>query len=93
MRVFIVCAKCKLVFLVADILFFARVEGEVADRRNETVDAERDAGQEDVTTGSWSESFGFQGSVIDNDATNPSQEESEQKANKILVFHNRQPPQ
>ena len=92
MRIFN-CADCWLVFLVADVLFFARIECEVADWRNQTVDTERDAGQEDVATRSWSESFGLQGSVIDDDATNPSQEECEQKANKIVVFHSRQPPQ
>ena len=87
MRVFIVFANAWLVFLVADVLLFRRIESKVADWSNQTVDAERDARQEDVATGSWREACGLQGSVIDNDTTNPSQEEREQKANKILVFH------
>ena len=74
------------VLLVTDISGLRGIEEEVADGGNQTVDAEGDCGQQDVSTGSAGETLGLQGSVVDDQAADPTQEEGEQKTSKVLIY-------
>lgn len=64
----------RLALLVADVLFLSRVKYEVADRSNKTIDTEGNYCEEEVSTGSGSETFGLKGSVVDDKATDPTEE-------------------
>ena len=77
----------KLVLLVANVLFLIGIESQVADRSHQTVDTTGNHGQEDVGTSSAGKAFGLQGGMIDNQATDPAQEKSQQKTNQIIVIH------
>ena len=73
---------------VADILFLIWIECKVADWSNETVDTKCDVTENEVSPGSGSEACGLKSSVVDDYATNPSEEECEQEANEVVVIHN-----
>lgn len=72
---------------VSDVLRLGRIKGQVADRRYQTVDAERNHRKEDIRQRSGLKACGLQGRMIDNETTDPSKEESQQKTYKIVVFH------
>ena len=77
----------KLVLLVANVGCLVGIEGQVADGSNQAIDAEGHHGQEEVCCGSAGVALGLQRSMIDDQATNPAQEESQQKTNQIVVIH------
>ncbi len=76
-----------LVLLVADVLFLSRIEEQVTDRSNQDVDTAGDVTDDEVPTGLGGETFGLQGSVVDDQAADPTKEEGQQKASKIFVIH------
>ena len=65
------------VFFVADIRRLVGIERQIADRCDQTVDAERNKRKEEICKRSWRETFGFQRRVIDDYTPYPSQEESQ----------------
>ena len=75
-----------LVLHIADVLFFCRIEGQIADRCYEVIDAESDDAEEEISRRSRSVTFGLILGVVDDEASDPAEEEGEQKANKILIF-------
>ena len=64
----------KLVLFVADVAFLIGIKDQVADRSDQTVDTKGDHGEEDVRAGSAGVALGLQGSVIDDQTTDPAQE-------------------
>lgn len=67
----------NLCLFVANVLFVSGIELEVADRSNEGVNTKSEECEPEVSTGSAGIAFGLKTGVIDNDATNPTKEESE----------------
>ena len=76
-----------LVLLVADVLFLSRIEEQVADRSDQTVNSPSNSGEENVAAGSGGVAFGLEGRVVDDQAADPTQEEGQQEANEIVVIH------
>lgn len=66
-----------LFFAIAYVSGFTRVEGEVAYRSHQTVNAERNYRKKEVRQRSRLVSVGFKRSVIDYQTANPPEEESE----------------
>ena len=54
-----------LVFFVANIAVLCGIKRKVADRSNQAVDTESNDCEEEVATGSRSETFGFKTGVVD----------------------------
>ena len=77
----------ELLLDVSDVLRLGRIKGQVADRRYQTVDAERNHRKEDIRQRSGLKACGLQGRMVDHETTDPSKEESQQKTYKIVVFH------
>ena len=73
------------VLLVTDVLFLGGIEGKVADGSNQTVDTQSHHGQKQVATGSGGVALGLQGSVIDDQTTDPTQKEGQKKACDVVV--------
>ena len=67
----------ELVLCVADVLFLGRIEGQIADSSNQAVDTEGNYGQEEVSSSSAGVALGLQGRMVDDQATDPAQEESQ----------------
>ena len=82
---------CGLVLLVTDVLFLIRIKSQVADGCNKSIDAESDDGKENVRSGSAGVSFRLQRGMVDDETTNPTQEESKQETNDIIVLHDSSP--
>ena len=74
-------------FHITDILLFARVEGEVANRSDQRVDTAGNYTQEEVCLCSGLISLRLQRGMIDDKTSPKAQEESEQKASGVIVFH------
>lgn len=68
------CLSSLSVLLVADVVGLSGIEGEVADRSNETVDTEGDYCKEDVSESSRCVAFGLEACVVDDDTTDPTEE-------------------
>ena len=82
----------KLVLLVADVSFLSGIESQVADGSDQGVDTAGDVTQNQVCPSSGGVACGLQGGVVDDQATDPAQEEGQQEANQIVVIHNASPP-
>ena len=82
----------KLVLLVADISFLSGIESQVADGSNQGVDTASDVTQNQVCPSSGGMACGLQGGMVDDQATDPAQEEGQQEANQIVVIHSASPP-
>lgn len=72
---------------VANVLFLRRIKSKVADRCYQSIDAKSDHRKEEVCCCSAGVAFGLKLGMIDDKATDPTQEEGQQKANEILVIH------
>ena len=81
----------KLVLLVTDVLCLCGVEHEVADGSNQRVNTEGQVCEDEVCPGSGGPAFRLQGSVVDDNAADPAQEEGQQKTNEVLVVHDNAP--
>ena len=58
---------------------------KIANGSNQTVDTEGDHGQENICQRSGSIALGLEGSVVDHDASDPTEKEGQYKANEIVV--------
>lgn len=75
-------------FEVADVGGLAGIENQVADGSDQLVDAEGDDVQEEISQRSGLPALRFEGGVVDDQATDPTQEEGKQETNEIVVvFH------
>ena len=77
----------KLVLLVADVACLCRIKAQVADGSYQGVNAKGQVCQEEIRAGSAGETLGFQGSVVDNDATDKTEEEGQQETCQVVVGH------
>ena len=75
------------VLLIADVLGLGGVEGQVADGSHELVDSEGHDCKQDVAAGAGCSTLCLQGRVVDDETSDPSEEESQEEACEILVFH------
>ena len=66
-----------LVLLITDVLVLFGIEEDVADGSYESVNSESDHGKEDVAAGSGCVTLGLERGVVDNKASDPSEEECE----------------
>ena len=69
---------------VTDVLILCGIKEEVADGGNQTVDTEGDHGQENICQCSGSIALGLEGSVVDYDASDPTEKEGQYEANEIV---------
>ena len=74
------------VLLVADVLGLGGVEGQVADGSHDLVDSEGHDCKQDVAAGAGCPTLYLQGRVVDDETSDPSEEESQEEACEILVF-------
>ena len=77
----------QLVLLVADVLVLSGIEEEVADRSNEGVNTHSDVGKKEICPRSRGEALGLELGVVDDDASDETEEEGQQKADDVLVVH------
>ena len=77
----------QLVLLVTDVLILSGIEEEVADRSNEGVNTHSDVGKKEICPGSRGEAFGLELGVVDDDASDETEEEGQQKADDVFVVH------
>lgn len=75
------------VLLVADVLGLGGVEGQVADGSHELVDSEGHDCKQDVAAGAGCPTLCLQGRAVDDETSDLSEEESQEEACEILVFH------
>ena len=75
------------VLLVTDVLILSRIKEEVADRSYERVNTECDIAENEVKPCSGCESFGLKRCVVDNEASDPTKEKCQNKANDLVVIH------
>lgn len=68
-------------------MFFIRIEGQITNRSNQTVDAERNHREEEIRQTTGSESLRLQIRVIDDHAADPTEEKCKQETNQIVVIH------
>lgn len=73
------------VLLVADVLGLGGVEGQVADGSHDLVDSEGHDCKQDVAAGAGCPTLYLQGRVVDDETSDPSEEESQEEACEILV--------
>jgi hypothetical protein len=74
----------ELFLYVTNVLFFGRIKEKVADGSNEAVDTESDVTENEVSPASGGVTFGLEAGVVDDDATDPTKEESEQETNYFV---------
>lgn len=87
----IVFIKSQSVFFVTDIFCFCGIEYEVADRCNKGVNAKGEVRKNEVCESSGCVAFGFQRSVIDDQTSDPTEEECKNKANEFVIIHDKAP--
>lgn len=75
------------ILAIADVTGLGGIESQVADRRDQTVDAAGDDRQEHISKGSGCIAFRLQRRVVDDNASNPSKKEGQQKACESLILH------
>ena len=75
------------ILAIADVTGLGGIESQVADRRDQTVDAAGDDRQEHISKGSGCIAFRFQRRVVDDNASDPSKKEGQQKACESFVIH------
>lgn len=68
---------------IADIAVVVRVEGQIADRSNQTVDPEGYHGEEEVRASSGPPTIGLETCMVDDQAADPTQEEGEQNMSSL----------
>ena len=77
-----------LVLLVTDVLSLSGIKEQVANRSYQRIDTKGQVRKEEIQTGSGGISCGLQRSVVDDDATDPTQEKSQKETDEIVVvFH------
>ena len=79
------------VFLVTDVSCFSRIEYEVADGSNESIDTASDVAENEISESSGGVTFRLQGSVVDDKASDPTKEKCEKEANEFIVIHDKSP--
>ncbi|MBP3396412.1 MAG: hypothetical protein J6L87_04475 [Clostridia bacterium] len=72
---------------VADVLFLAGIEEQVADGGNQGVDTAGDIAKEQVSLGSAGVALRLQGGVVDDQAADLTQEKGQQETDEIVVIH------
>lgn len=75
------------ILAIADVTGLGGIESQVADRRDQTVDTAGDDRQEHISKGSGCIAFRLQRRVVDDNASNPSKKEGQQKACESLILH------
>lgn len=75
------------VLLVADVLVLGGVEGQVADGSHDLVNSAGYDCEQDVAAGTGRPTLCLQGRVVDDETSDPSEEEGQEEACEILVFH------
>lgn len=74
------------VLLVADVLVLGGVEGQVADGSHDLVNSAGYDCEQDVAAGAGRPTLCLQGRVVDDETSDPSEEEGQEEACEILVF-------
>ena len=74
----------ELFLYVTNVLFFGRIKEKVADGSNEGIDTESNVTENEVSPASGGVTFGLEAGVVDDDATDPTKEESEQETNYFV---------
>ena len=77
----------RLVLLVTDVLILGGIEEEVADSSNERINSEGEISEKEVSPRSRGEAFGLELGVVDDDASDETEEEGQQKADDVFVVH------
>lgn len=77
----------KSVLDVTDVLFLGGIKEKVADGSNERINAEGDDAEEEVSQSSGGITFGLQRGVVDDKATDPTEEEGQQEADELVVVN------
>lgn len=75
----------KSVLLVPDVRAFARIEGKVADRGDEAIDAKGEDAKTDISPGAGSPAIRFEGRMVDDEAPDEAEEEGEEEASEVVV--------
>ena len=75
------------VLFVTDVLSLCRIKDQIANGCNQTVNTKGDRGQEDVRQSSGRIALGLQAGVVDDQASDPTEEEGKQETNEIVVIH------
>ena len=83
--------KYRSVLLVADVLCLGGVKDQVADGSDQRIKSEGEVGKNEVSPRSGGESFGFERGMVDDNAADKSEEEGQQKADKVFVVHSKSP--
>ena len=79
---------CKLlILLVADVTISSGIEEQVADGSDQGVNAKGNHCGPEVSAGSAGVAFGLQAGMVDDEAADPTQEESQQKTNNVIGIH------
>lgn len=81
-----------LILDVSDVFRFGRIKYQVADGSHDAVNAERHNGQQQIASGAGGVALRLQRRMVDDETADPIQEESQQKANKFLILHNKESP-
>ena len=82
------------ILLITEVFFLGRIKGQVANSGNQGVNAKGEVGQEEVSQRSGGVTLGLEVSMVDNDTADPTQKESQQKADQVIVvivFHDANP--
>ena len=83
----VIMLKLISVLLVADVVGLCRIEEQVADGSDQGVNAKGDNRGPEVSAGSAGVAFGLQVGMVDDEAADPTQEESQQKTNNVIGIH------
>jgi hypothetical protein len=76
----------ELTLEITDVLLLGRIEEKVADGSNEGVNTEGEVHEDEVRPSSGSVTFGLEGSVVDDKATDPTEEESQKETDQLVVI-------
>jgi hypothetical protein len=79
------------ILFVADISLLGGIKEQIADRCNQSVDTKGNNREENVRQSSRRITLRFQRGVVDDNASDPTQEKGQQKTNEIVVIHYRSP--
>ena len=86
--VFVMCVsqnQTDSILLVADVLFLGGVKEQVADGSYKPVNSKGDHGQEDVRQRSRFEALGLERRVVNDQASDPTQEKGQKKTYEVVV--------
>ena len=73
------------VLCVTDVLLLCGIEGKVADGCNDRIDTAGEDTEEKICKGSTGVTFGLECRVVDDDATDPAEEEGKQKSCDLRI--------